>query len=106
MSAPDWDTLITTAMASRPQPRTAITHAGGFTSATRPQKFICDNGELYVVKFKENMHGDGRGLFTEQVVAIAGRLIGAPVADVELVEVAHPLRGVSVPATGHRNWRR
>lgn len=80
MSAPDWDALIAAAEAARLNPRVAITHAGGFTSATRPQKFICDNGELYVVKFSGNNHGDGRGIFTEQVVALAGRLIGAPVA--------------------------
>jgi hypothetical protein len=46
----------------------------GLQTATRPQKFTCDDNGLYAVKFAENKHGDGKGIFTEHVVALAGRL--------------------------------
>jgi len=64
---------------------------GGLTSASRPQKLRCDDGNLYAVKFRGNPYGNGRAIFTEQVVAVLGRLIGAPVPDVRLVRVTDEL---------------
>lgn len=51
----------------------------------------CDDGALYSVKFRNNPHGDGRSLFTEQVVGLLGKLIGAPVPDVRPVSVTAEL---------------
>jgi len=87
----DWNALIADAAAQRRAPRRAIRHDGGLTSASKPQKFTCDDNELYAVKFLQNQHGNGRAIFNEQVVALTGRLIGAPVPVVELVEVSPAL---------------
>lgn len=51
-------------------------------TASRPQKFRGDDGRLYAVKFRNNDHGDGRAVFTEQVVGLLGQRIGAPVPEV------------------------
>jgi hypothetical protein len=56
------------------------------------------------VKFRENAHGDGRGIFNEQVVALAARLIGAPVPHVELVDVAQALVDGLVPPSVSLNY--
>jgi hypothetical protein len=52
---------------------------------------ICDDDELYAVKFAQNEYGDGRAIFTEQLVARLGRRIGAPVPAVCLVDVGPEL---------------
>src|SRR6478672_5229291 len=70
----------------RPAARPAMRHEGGYQTATKPQKFMCDGG-LYLVKFAQNKYGNGKGIFTEQVVALAGQLIGAQVPQVALVDV-------------------
>lgn len=79
--------LISAAANNRPAPVTAQRHDGGLGSATRPQKFTCSDDALYAVKFIQNNHGDGRGVFNEQVVALCGALIDAPVPRVEAIEV-------------------
>ncbi len=84
------DLLDAALVAPRPE-RVATRHGGGIPSATCPQKFVCDDNRLYAVKFKENGHGDGRGIFNEQVVALLGALLGAPVAFVALVQVPQAL---------------
>src|SRR5712691_1419694 len=88
---PDWIPLIAAAAASRLVERRVQRHDGGLGTASKPQKFICDNEDLYLVKFTQNQHGDGRAIFTEQVVGRVGVLIGAPVAHVALVEVPAPI---------------
>jgi hypothetical protein len=87
----DWDDLIAAACAARDVERTAKRFDGGLPSASKPQKFICDDQLLYAVKFAQNAHGDGHGIFSEQLVGRAGRLIGAPVPEVALVEVSAAL---------------
>jgi hypothetical protein len=87
----DWATLIDEATSGAQAARRAIRHEGGIGTASSPQKFLCDDNALYAVKFSGNNHGDGKAIFTEQVVGLAGKLIGAPVAAVELVEVASAL---------------
>jgi hypothetical protein len=84
---PDWTQLISEGATSRPTPRTTVQHRFHLSSATRPQVFECDDTRDYAVKFSQNQHGDGRGIFNEQVVALAGQLISAAVPYVELVEV-------------------
>jgi hypothetical protein len=88
---PDWGSLVIAACGGRPAPRSAMRHDGGIGTATKPQKFTCDDNRLYAVKFVQNQHGDGRGVATEQFIGLLGELIGAPVAPVELVEVPQAL---------------
>src|SRR6476646_6825285 len=88
----------------RPAARPAMRHEGGYQTATKPQKFMCDGG-LYLVKFAQNKYGNGKGIFTEQVVALAGQLIGAQVPQVALVDVprehAEELRAQRGPLGPH-----
>jgi hypothetical protein len=69
----------------------ATRHDGGIGSASKPQKFKCSDNRLYAVKFKQNTHGDGKGIFNEQVATALGQLLGAPVAPVELVRISQGL---------------
>jgi hypothetical protein len=88
----EWGERIAETSAARTVRVTARRFDGGLTTASRPQKFYCEGGptgdDLYLVKFAQNQHGDGRAIFTEQIVARAGRLIEAPVAAVELIDVS------------------
>jgi hypothetical protein len=89
---PDREALMAAACNVRPDAIDAVEHAGGIGTATNPQKFYCgERKELYVVKFAQNGHGDGRGIFTEQVVALLAALLEAPVPRVELVNVSQSL---------------
>lgn len=84
--------MLISAAAERVRPPVvAQEYLEGLSSASRPQKLRCDDGHLYAVKFHGNPYGDGRAIFVEQVVAMFGRLIGAPVADVKLVSVTAEL---------------
>ena len=76
-----------------PGEHTAKRHDGGLTTASRPQKFTCeeDENELWLVKLAGNTHGGGKGIFNEQVAGLAGRLLAAPVAGVALVRVPQAL---------------
>jgi hypothetical protein len=86
-----WAELIGSAAGERVVEREAKRFDGGLATASRPQKFICDDGLLHAVKFAQNNHGDGRAIFTEQIVGRAGLLLEAPVARVELVDVSSGL---------------
>ena len=97
-ATPDWAALIAEASTGRVVARRALRHEGGIPTATQPQKYACDDASLYLVKFCENGHGNGHGIFAEEVVALAGRLIGAPVPQVDLVHVSNELiAGLSLP---------
>ena len=89
----DWRALIEAASEDPPPARTAVEWIEGLGTASQPQKFICGDTALYLVKFANNPHGDGKGNVTEQVVALAGALIGAPVPEATLVEVSAELLG-------------
>ena len=89
----DWTALIQAASEDTPQTRTAVEWVEGLGTASQPQKFICDDAALYLVKFTNNPHGDGKGNVAEQIVARAGALIGAPVPEAGLVEVSAELLG-------------
>jgi hypothetical protein len=89
---PDWEDLLQEAVARHLSPVSARRHDGGIETATRPQKLICgDEERLFAVKFIQNNHGDGRGIASEQIVARLGRLIGACVAEVAVVDVSAEL---------------
>jgi hypothetical protein len=82
---PNWTVLISEATRSRTI--AGRRHDGGLTTATRPQKIVCEDEALYAVKLSQNGHGDGRGIFSEQVVGRLGQLIMAPTAEVILINV-------------------
>lgn len=88
---PGLEEALAGAMARPPAACIATRHGGGIDTATKPQKFTCDDNRLYAVKFIQNEHGDGKGAFNEQVIGTIGALIGAPVAPVELVRVPQQL---------------
>jgi hypothetical protein len=98
--------LIASAAAARPAAITATQHAGGISTATCPQKFICSDGALYNVKFIQNQHGDGRGAFNEQVTGLCGALIDAPVPAVNLIDVSAAFTAAlnRDPAAHHLNF--
>src|SRR5260370_27258099 len=80
----DWGSLVSAAAAARP-PIVAQRHIKALPGGSQAQLFECDDGECYAVKFRGTPHGDGHGIFTEQVVALLGRLIDAPVPAVRLI---------------------
>jgi len=88
---PDWNAIIAAATERVRPAVVAQEHIERLQSASKPQKFRCDDGELYAVKFLGNPDGDGRAIFTEQITALLGRLIGAPVPEVRLVSVTAEL---------------
>jgi hypothetical protein len=104
---PDLEASIDEAMAQPTNELVATRHGGGIATATCPQKFTCDDNRLYAVKFVENQHGDGRGVFNEQVIAALGVLVGAPVAPVALVRVPQDLIDElnASAATNHLNFQ-
>jgi hypothetical protein len=88
---PDWHSLLAAAATTARPPVVAQRHVRAIGSGSKPHLFKCDDGQHYAVKFRGNPHGDGRGIFTEQVVARLGQLIGAPVPEVRLVNVTAEL---------------
>jgi hypothetical protein len=92
-TTPTWEERIAAARLSPELPVTAVQFVESLPSASRPQKFVCDDGCLYAVKFRNNLHGDGRAIFTEQVVARIGGAIGAAVPKVKVAIVEASLLG-------------
>jgi hypothetical protein len=60
-------------------------------SASQPIDLKCGDGNLYVVKALRSDIRQGRMMFNDQIVARLGRLIGAPVADVGLIDIPKQL---------------
>lgn len=78
--------------AERPTAIRAIRYISGRPSYSSPRLVVCDNGKNYYIKgMVSNRPLLGRALVSEQVVGRIGLLIGAPVANVELVELPHDL---------------
>jgi hypothetical protein len=87
-----WQTLITQAISQQPdEPHLATQYDSYIDTASKPHKLICDDGSPYSVKFINNPHGDGKAIATEQIVALAGDLIDAPVPRVDLISVSDEL---------------
>jgi hypothetical protein len=58
-------------------------------SYSRPAAVSCDDGLVYVVKGLQAGGADmAKPITTEQIIAASGRLVGAPVVDTVLVDVA------------------
>jgi hypothetical protein len=87
MESEDWATLIQEASARVPMVVRAQTYRRTWNSACRPVQLSCDDGNDYVVKGAQV----GRSAFNDQVVGRIARDLGAPVAEVSLVEVAPEL---------------
>lgn len=93
--APDWDSLIPSARAEVVAPLVAEEHVESLASASEAQKLRCDDGMMYAVKFRTNRYGNGKAIFTEQIVPLIGSLINAPVPSVTRVDVTADLLAVS-----------
>lgn len=99
----DWQKLLSS---DPPEPDgipRALTFLRRWNSYSHPALLTCDDGKKYVVKGKQL----GRTLVPDQIAGRLGRLIGAPVPEVglvdvpkELIEAEDELRGMS-PGIGH-----
>jgi hypothetical protein len=65
----------------------AMTFLKAWPSYSKPVLLSCDDEQQYVVKGRHN----GRAIVNERVVGILGAVLGAPVADVALVQVSSEL---------------
>jgi len=92
---PNWESLLASAKAHVTAPVVAVEHIESLSSASEPQKVRGDDGAVYAVKFLTNRYGNGRAIFTEQVVPLLGRLIDAPVPEVTRIDVTPDLLSVS-----------
>jgi hypothetical protein len=65
-----------------------MTFLQAWRSFSKPAAVSCDEGAAYVVKGLQHGRADmAKPLTTEQIVAAAGRLVGAPVVETVLVDV-------------------
>jgi HipA-like protein len=88
----EWSQKISAAASTRPQPVSAQTVLGDWTSTfSKPVKLSCSDGQVYVVKGRQVGRDLGRHLFNEHIVGRLGHIIGAPVGEVALVDVPSDL---------------
>jgi hypothetical protein len=83
MDEVDWTALIQTAQALEPTVVKAVTYRRSWDSACRPVHVTCDDGNDYVAKGSQV----GRSAFNDQVVGRIANQLGAPVAEISLVEI-------------------
>jgi HipA-like protein len=79
----EWSQKITAVTASRPVPVIAQTFLGLLPGFSRAVKLSCSDGQTYVVKGRQI----GRAIVNEHIVGSLGRALGAPVGEINLVEV-------------------
>lgn len=80
----DWKQLINDALCKRPKPLKARTYRHcQWNTASHPVVLGCEDTHDYVVKGRQN----GKMIVNEQIVGCLGRLIGAPVGEVRLIEI-------------------
>src|SRR5438477_3698327 len=86
----DWDELL---QANSPEKSvTALTFLRRRTdTASHPVYLACDDSKTYVVKPLRKYADQGRMLFTDQIVARFGTLIGAAVPRVSLITISQTL---------------
>jgi hypothetical protein len=87
MATPEWKSLIEAAVKARPEPIAAQTYVKEWGSRSKPALLRCSNQKDYVVKGSQR----GKDLIAEEVVAGLGLLIGAPLPEMLLVDVADDL---------------
>ncbi len=78
-----WDRRLRAAAESPPTPLRAVEFREALPTKSRPSVVLCDDGHEYVVKGRNA----GRSTFNDQVVGHLGTAMGAPVAEVALVDV-------------------
>lgn len=83
-----WPCLIKKAEVNRPEHLTVETYLGQFEgSASNPARVRCSNGEIYALKGPLA----GQMIYNDQVCALLGKLIGAPVPDVAVASLSQEL---------------
>jgi hypothetical protein len=89
-TAPDWPALLADGVRTRSTVLRAVTFHGRISSFSRPARVTCDDGNVYIVKGRQNGRGRelNRALVNDHVVGRLGMLLGAAVADVALVDVS------------------
>ena len=87
MDQVEWEGLIAKAMESWASPVRAQTFVRNWSTSSNPVLLACDDGREYVVKGAQA----GRMIVTDQVVGRLGTAMGAPVAEVGLVDVPREL---------------
>jgi hypothetical protein len=99
---PDWQRLITDAIAKRPKPLVARYFLRRWTHTfSRPMLVECGARRLFVVKARQQRRDSReeqqlqRALVTDHIVGFLGCRIGAPVPDVALVEIKQDLIDVN-----------
>src|ERR1700732_2925309 len=98
MSDEQWETLILEAAAHRPAAIKALTYRNKkWTTASAPVVLGCDDGDDYVIKGRQV----GRAVVNEQIVGHLGRVMGAPVAEVKLIDVPAELIAMQQAELGH-----
>jgi hypothetical protein len=91
VQADQWRQLIAEAAAKRPAPIKAHTYRNKkWGSASAPVVLGCEDGHDYVVKGQQA----GRAIINEQIVGRLGAELGAPVGQVNLIEVPADLIGM------------
>jgi hypothetical protein len=89
--ATDWDELLKKAT-GREKTVSAVTFVRRRAdTASHPVYVVCDDSKTYVVKPLRNDAEQGRMLFTDQIVARFGGLIGVAVPRVSLVTISQAL---------------
>jgi hypothetical protein len=93
--AVDWDKLLKNAT-GREKTVAAVTFLRRRSdTASHPVYLECDDGKTYVVKPVRNDTDQGRMLFSDQIVARFGALMGAAVPRVSLVTISQTLIDLS-----------
>ena len=89
----------------------AVTFLSSWSTYSKPVVVECTDGREWVLKGLRNDNlGMGRSLFTEQVVAHLGRLLGAPIPETAIVDVPEiltrsPEMAHMVPGACHGSLR-
>ena len=91
MESNEWRTLFQASLTRDPMVTKALTYRRFWDSSCRPIHVSCDDGNDYVVKGAQV----GRSAFNDQVVGRIASSLGAPVAEVGLVEVSPELIAIN-----------
>ena len=92
--SPNWPWLLARSLGEHRvafRPVILDRHHGAMASTCAHPHRYGRGSQEWIVKFKQNPCGDGASLAAEQIVTGAGKLLGAPVADAEIVLVSSEL---------------
>ncbi len=97
MDRPDWQSLIEESRLRGRRVVNAVTYRRTWDTTCQPVQVTCDDGHDYVIKGWNT----GRSAFNDQVVGRIAHAIGAPVAEVELVDVVPELVAINSKGMKH-----